>query len=470
MANLENKIVALGEKQNLLHKLQAENSKYADQVSYQTNIINSMKNKLDKHDAEISLVINNGNGQEEAIDNLKVSLENMKLQINEHYTEMEQIDDMLHLLSKDQDGHVVETLQDILDLNNENKKLIKKLENKEAADINGQKKEDFILSMQKQIHMLQSGFEELKGKIVNVYKMKDHKEDKSSTSKTEIENKFIKTEKISSKQYLPDINNIIKSFQECREKLSNLEINFESVKQDTGNFNDKNSNIENKMMRIIDQTNSIMLKMVQIEEKTKSLELSNKDFDCKLSNLESADIYLQEADRMIIEKMSKMEGDLKKDDIKNYVDDSLLQASKNIDQKYAELKQLLMQLMTEIDKEKLLNNNNYETNEAFIVQSKINGNSSTIVTTNNNQAAFTNHEQLWTVLSELFSAFSKSIKPAKIFSYLCFNLGGNTLLLKSEGLVADELGDVIGVYRLVDSFNDRPLYKQDGGENYIYFR
>ena len=114
----------------------------------------------------------------------------------------------------------------------------------------------------------------------------------------------------------------------------------------------------------------------------------------------------------------------------------------------------------------------YPYENPFIVQSKINGNSSTIVTTNNNQAAFTNHEQLWTVLSELFSAFSKSIKAAKIFSYsyLFFILGGNTLLLKSEGLVADELGDVIGVYRLVDSFNDRPLYKQDGGENYIYFR
>ena len=159
------------------------------------------------------------------------------------------------------------------------------------------------------------------------------------------------------------------------------------------------------MMRIIDQTNSIMLKMVQIEEKTKSLELANKDLDCKLSNLESADIYLQEADRMIIEKVSKIEGDLKKDDIKNYVDDNLLQASKNIDQKYAELKQLLMQLMTEIDRDKLVNNNNNDPNEAFIVQSKI-GNTSTNVN-NKNQAAFTNHEQLWTVLSELFSAFSK---------------------------------------------------------------
>ena len=110
LANLENKIIALGEKQNMLHKLQAENSKYADQVSYQTNIMNSMKNKLDKHDAEIALVINNSNGQEDAIDNLKISLENIKLQITEHYTEMEQIDDMLQLLSKDQDGHVVETL------------------------------------------------------------------------------------------------------------------------------------------------------------------------------------------------------------------------------------------------------------------------------------------------------------------------------------------------------------------------
>ena len=30
--------------------------------------------------------------------------------------------------------------------------------------------------------------------------------------------------------------------------------------------------------------------------------------------------------------------------------------------------------------------------------------------------------------------------------------------------------DVLGVYRMVDSYNDRPVYKQDGGENYIYYR
>ena len=28
----------------------------------------------------------------------------------------------------------------------------------------------------------------------------------------------------------------------------------------------------------------------------------------------------------------------------------------------------------------------------------------------------------------------------------------------------------MGVYRLVDSYNDRPVFKQDMGENYIYYR
>ena len=30
--------------------------------------------------------------------------------------------------------------------------------------------------------------------------------------------------------------------------------------------------------------------------------------------------------------------------------------------------------------------------------------------------------------------------------------------------------DVLGVYRMVDSYDNRPVYKQDGGENYIYYR
>ena len=49
-------------------------------------------------------------------------------------------------------------------------------------------------------------------------------------------------------------------------------------------------------------------------------------------------------------------------------------------------------------------------------------------------------------------------------------LGGYTLLVKSEGAVSEHQRDVLGVYRMVDSYNEKPVYKQDGGENYIYFR
>ena len=42
-------------------------------------------------------------------------------------------------------------------------------------------------------------------------------------------------------------------------------------------------------------------------------------------------------------------------------------------------------------------------------------------------------------------------------------------MLKSEGGVAENQGDVLGVYRMVDTYSDRPVYKQDGGENYIYY-
>ena len=43
-------------------------------------------------------------------------------------------------------------------------------------------------------------------------------------------------------------------------------------------------------------------------------------------------------------------------------------------------------------------------------------------------------------------------------------------MLKSEGVVKEHQADVLGVYRMVDSYNERPVYKQDGGENYIYYR
>ena len=42
-------------------------------------------------------------------------------------------------------------------------------------------------------------------------------------------------------------------------------------------------------------------------------------------------------------------------------------------------------------------------------------------------------------------------------------------MVRSEGRVREEQADVLGLYRLVDSHQERPLYKQDGGENYVYY-
>lgn len=55
-------------------------------------------------------------------------------------------------------------------------------------------------------------------------------------------------------------------------------------------------------------------------------------------------------------------------------------------------------------------------------------------------------------------------------SYHDFVAGGSTILIKSEGSVEEELMDVLGVYRVVERYNNRPLFKQDPGENYVYYR
>ena len=47
---------------------------------------------------------------------------------------------------------------------------------------------------------------------------------------------------------------------------------------------------------------------------------------------------------------------------------------------------------------------------------------------------------------------------------------GSTLLLRSSGHLGDHQPQLAGVYRMVDNYNDRPVYKQDMGENYIYYR
>ena len=59
-------------------------------------------------------------------------------------------------------------------------------------------------------------------------------------------------------------------------------------------------------------------------------------------------------------------------------------------------------------------------------------------------------------------------QPAHILNRCC--VGGNTVVVRSEGRVLEDMADVLGVFRLVDSHDERPLYKQDEGENFIYFR
>ena len=452
--DLENKIKLLGDEQKLFHKLQLENNKHTDnQLVSQTDIIKMMKKRLDRNDEELSLVIHNDTGQDEIIDNLKTSLDKLREQMQAHDNAMDHLDDLqTYLQNNHQECSLKETLGNILQLNSDNKKLIKQIESKSRISGGGKNgeiigndgKDDFIISLQKQISILQTGFEDLKSKIVNVCSTKENA-DMNSNAKRAADKKedLNKPEKLS-KQYLPDVNNIIKSFQECREKLTNLETNFENVKQDAGNFNDKNMNIENKMLRIIDQINSLMLKMVQVEEKTKTLEYKGKDFDCKLSSLESADVYLQEADRMIIEKMSKLEGDLGRSDIRTYIDENLLQVSKKLDQKYSEVKEQLVRQEMKFEKEKdtlevKIERLSNETNDHKKVENTLSKNSASncngntnLATTNNNYVnlndAFINgttnnnysaiiandetsmlasQDQVWTALSELYSAFSK---------------------------------------------------------------
>ena len=91
----------------------------------------------------------------------------------------------------------------------------------------------------------------------------------------------------------------------------------------------------------------------------------------------------------------------------------------------------------------------------------------------------TDKENLWTLIIEIYSAFRKFFET----NFFKFNLaffiptnrvtiysGGSTVVLKSEGAVKHHQADVLGVYRMVDNYNDRPVYKQDGGENFIYYR
>ena len=47
--------------------------------------------------------------------------------------------------------------------------------------------------------------------------------------------------------------------------------------------------------------------------------------------------------------------------------------------------------------------------------------------------------------------------------------GGFTVVLKSTGAAAEHQIECMGVYRMVDVFNDKPVYRQDVGDHYLYY-
>ena len=129
LAELENKIKVLGDEQKLFTKLQLENNKHTDnQLVSQTDIIRIMKSRLDKHDEELSLIIQSDAGQDLALDKMRTSLDIVKSQMEAHRDLMQSLDNLQSSLKSDkeeEDCSLGQTLQNILQLNKENKRLIK---------------------------------------------------------------------------------------------------------------------------------------------------------------------------------------------------------------------------------------------------------------------------------------------------------------------------------------------------------
>merc|ERR1711935_148936 len=64
----------------------------------------------------------------------------------------------------------------------------------------------------------------------------------------------------------------------------------------------------------------------------------------------------------------------------------------------------------------------------------------------------TNHEDMWNVVLPIYGA-----------------LRGYTVVLYSEGMARDHQSACLGIYRSSGYLNGRPVYKQDEGENYLYY-
>jgi len=244
--------------------------------------------------------------------------------------------------------------------------------------------------------------------------------------------------------------------------------------------------VDNNMANLLEQTNILLTKNSNQEKQLSELENNKNDVDLKLSHLESADLFLQEANRMLVEKVSQIEV------FKEYPEEKYNQLRENIGRYVSELSDLKLYIekynyklttnFSEHLKElesliKLIQNRieNIERRQSKEVEQL----SLRKVSTSEQQAVTpaTNYmedqeveveeakdlkeaeswpglatENLWRLILEIYAAFR----------YI-------TVLVKSSGPVYTYYSDILGVYRMVDSYNDRPVYKQEGGENYIYY-
>ena len=336
--------------QKLFQSLQLENNQQTDnQLISQTHLITIIKAKLDGHDEEIAALLDSNTDKGEDVEKIKTSLQSLGEQIEAHTALMESLDNLQNYLRKNyKESGLQETLESILKINHENKELIRNIEKKEIDcgeyedNKDRESRDEIVLNLQRQISQLQEEFDERKPQMSNKQNTKEIRS--NSIMELKNNNKVINSERFSN-QYFPDMESLVKSVQECGEKLSYLEVNFQDI---SGISNNKSAELDNKMIKIIEQLNSLMIKMATLEERTRQIDLSCGDLACKLDSLESADVFLQEADRMIIEKVSRMEKDGVKEDIMNCVDDNLLKLTKEVNEQCEEVKDQVRRLQTEI--------------------------------------------------------------------------------------------------------------------------
>ena len=132
-------------------------------------------------------------------------------------------------------------------------------------------------------------------------------------------NTFVEKEQLQKSNFDP--NELEKFEMEMKKKIKVLEQSISAVKIDTkekikilaamlsekdGKSEDHENILGTKMDKIMEQTNLLMLQDAKQEEELGGLRREQMEMARKLTSLEQADVFLQEADRMVIEKVSEI--------------------------------------------------------------------------------------------------------------------------------------------------------------------